>query len=94
MFGLEVLNPVAVSQGELEKYAPAPRPDTLNGKTVGLLWNSKRGGEVALAKAGELLQSRFRDAKLVRYDGSVHCETELLKQVKKDCDVVIGSTGD
>ncbi|MBI2906071.1 MAG: hypothetical protein HYX92_00300 [Chloroflexi bacterium] len=51
MFTLEVLNPVAVSHGELKKYSLAPRPRTLDGKTVGLLWNSKRGGEVALAKA-------------------------------------------
>lgn len=94
MFVLEVLNPVAVSQGQLEQHALAPRPHTIEGKTVGLLWNSKRGGDTALAKAGQLVQSLFPGARVIRYDGSIACEQELLERVKNDCDVVIGSTAD
>ena len=39
MYQLEVLNPVAQQRGDLQQLAVSPRPATLEGKTVGLMWN-------------------------------------------------------
>ncbi|HJN86421.1 MAG: hypothetical protein QF714_11915 [Dehalococcoidia bacterium] len=94
MFTLEVLNPVAQSEGEIKVSGTARRPRSLDGLTLGLLWNSKRGGEIALVKAGELISNRFKDVKVIRYDGSMPCDKELMERAKQECDVFIGSTGD
>ncbi|MFQ5861291.1 MAG: hypothetical protein ACE5IG_07075 [Dehalococcoidia bacterium] len=94
MYTLEVLNPVAAIQGELKKSVAAPRPRTLDGLTLGLLWNGKRGGEVALMHAAELLEGHYRDLKVIRYDGSMPCPPAMVQQAHQECDVVIGSTAD
>ena len=93
---LEVLNPVAIRQGEVGQCSLAPRPKSLNGKKVGLLWNGKRNGDIALARAGELLKSRFRDVQLIRIDSTTtdHFPPEVMEYAKKECEVAIGSTGD
>ena len=94
MFNLEVLNPIAQSEGETKVSGAAPRPRSLDGLTVGLLWNSKRGGEVALVKAGELMRNKFKNVKVIRYDGSMPCEKDLMERAKRECDVFIGSSAD
>ena len=94
MFTLEVLNPVAQSEGEIKVSGTARRPRSLDGLTLGLLWNSKRGGEIALNKAGELISNKFKDLKVIRYDGSMPCERGLMERAVQECDVFIGSTGD
>ena len=94
MYTLEVLNPVATVEGDIKKSAAAARPRTLNGLTLGLLWNAKRGGETALVHAASLLQKRYRDLKVIRYDGSLPCPPAMVKRAAQECDVVIGSTAD
>ncbi|MFC1963040.1 hypothetical protein ACFLVL_00230 [Chloroflexota bacterium] len=91
---IEVLNPVAVAEGELNKFSLASRTKSLSGKKIGLLWNAKRGGDVALAKVGELIESQFGNVQLIRIDGSIGCKPEVLDFAKKECEVAIGSTGD
>ncbi len=94
MFTLEVLNPVAQSQGETNVTAIARRPGTLDGLTLGLIWNSKRGGEIALLKAAELISNKFKNVKVIRYDGSMPCENDLIERAKQESDIFVGSTGD
>jgi hypothetical protein len=94
MFTLEVLNPVAGSEGDIKVSKAARRPRSLDGLTLGLLWNSKRGGDIALVKAGELVRSKYQNVKVIRYDGSMPCEKKLMERAKQECDVFIGSTGD
>ena len=97
MATVEVLNPVATTEAEQQKakaFEPARRPASLDNLTVGLIWNSKRGGELALDHAGKLLQSGYSNVKVVRYDGSMPCDKALLERAKKECDVFVGSTGD
>ncbi len=91
---LEVLNPAAITQGEVDQFNLAARPRSLDGKRIGLLWNGKRGGDTALAKAGELLQARFKNIKLVTIVGSIGLKAEVIERAKKECDIAIGSTGD
>ena len=94
MFTLEVLNPVARSEGETKVSGAARRPRSLDGLTLGLLWNSKRGGEVALVKAGELIRNKYKNVKVIRYDGTMPCEKALMERAKQECDVFIGSSAD
>lgn len=94
MFALEVLSPVARTEGIMKVSKAAPRPNSLDALTLGLIWNSKRGGELALTKAGELVSRKYKNVKVIRYDGSMPCDAELLERAKRECDIFIGSTGD
>ncbi len=94
MVTLEVFNPNAMCEGDLKVSSAAHRPSSLDGLTLGLLWNGKRGGEVALKKAGDLVSSNYRNVKVIRYDGSMPCEKELLKRARQECDIFIGATAD
>lgn len=71
MFNLEILSPLGQNAGDSNIGVAARRPNTLDGLTLGLLWNSKRGGDIALAKAGELISRRYKNVKVIRYDGSM-----------------------
>ena len=91
MAKLEILNPVA--QVLVRKTSLAPRLATLENKRIGLYWNSKPGGEVALTRISELLESRFggMDFKLIR--SSVPGPKDRVEEAKT-FDGVIGTTGD
>jgi len=45
---LEVKNPVAQQRGVINSIPTNPRPESLEGKTVGLLWSGTHGGDIAL----------------------------------------------
>jgi hypothetical protein len=94
MYILKVLNPVATVEGDIKKSDIAPRPRTLDGLTLGLLWNAKRGGETALIHVAQLLQNRYRDLKVIRYDGSLPCPPAMVQKAARECDVIIGATAD
>jgi len=94
MYTLEILNPEGVSEANDQDTTLAARPASLDGLRVGLVWNGKRGGREALAKAGELLRERYRDLVVAQYDGGQPCREELLQRAARECDVFIGSTGD
>jgi hypothetical protein len=46
---------------------PAPRPTDLDGKTIGLAWNGKPGGEEALEEIARLLGQHIRGVQFIRY---------------------------
>lgn len=94
MYTLEVLNPEAVMQGDLQGIKPASRPSTLAGKRVGLVWNAKRGGDVALDRVGEQIRRKFPNVEVRRYDGNFPCPPDLLAKALEECDVFVGSSGD
>lgn len=45
----------------------APRLNSLEGKTIGLYWNGKPGGDYFFNRLAELLQQRFPTAKIVKF---------------------------
>jgi len=97
MARLHVLNPVA--ETVQYKVDPAPRLDELRGKTIGLYWNLKAGGDVALQRVAELLEARCGDITLNWYipvQGFMlrHGSAEEFDQVARECDAVIGTTND
>lgn len=72
----------------------ADRPADLAGKVVGLLWNGKAMGDVALRTVGRALEERHPDVEVRFYPGLLPCPPELLEQVADECDVVVGCTAD
>jgi hypothetical protein len=96
VFTLEVMNPVAGTQADQQTttFEPAKRRGSLEDLTVGLIWNSKRGGELALDHTGRLLQGCYKNLRVIRYDGSMPCDKALLARARSECDVFVGSTGD
>ena len=61
---LEVLNPIGQQRGLINSLTISERPQTLDNKTVGLLWSGTHGGDLALNRAGEMLQERFSNVKV------------------------------
>ena len=94
MYTLEVSNPVALIKGELEASPMATRPDTLNGKTIGLVWNGKANGDVALKYAAEVIEKRIPNVRFKFYSGALPCSQTLMEKAKTEVDLAIGCTAD
>lgn len=94
---IEICNPVA--QIARRTASAAVRPSSLEGKRLGLFWNNKPGGNIALRWAAKRLAERFAGLTVHEYQGSVGSSTRYMTpgdraQITAECDVVIGSTAD
>jgi hypothetical protein len=97
MATLRVLNPVAKSAKK--SVQGADRVGDLAGKRVGLFWNMKIGGNIALEHLEKVLGERYPTATFGQYQGN---NGSMVRRVTKDaaddiaskCDVIIGTTGD
>ena len=97
MVELRVLNPVA--EAKPEKVELAPRLTDLKGKTIGLYWNAKSGGDILLEQNAELLRQRYSGIKFKNYLGAVgfvvrHATAEQADTMTRECDAVIGTSSD
>ena len=90
----KVLSPVAESGVEMNLLSP--RLETLAGKTIGLLDNSKEHSKIFLDIMKETLEARIANLTVVRYgkEGATAAEPELLKKIATECDGVIQGIGD
>lgn len=92
---IEVLNP---TEPETRPAGPGaegpPRLDSLRSARIGLLWNGKPNGDVALRAVQEAIDTRDLGAKFQFYSGSLPCDPELIKSVATQCDAVIAATAD
>ncbi len=91
------MNPVA--RPREQKVEPASRPHSLAGKTIGLFWNMKAGGDVGLERVAELLRQRYPDCEVKHYIGSVgqimrHSTAEDCDRMASECHAVVATTGD
>jgi hypothetical protein len=90
-----LLNPEGSSQEGHE--ALASRPGTLNGKTLGLLSNSKLNADAVLYAIGELLAERFDVKEIVhrtKPSFSLPAPDATFEQLVEGCDVVLAGVGD
>ncbi len=74
----------------------APRPSTLDGKTVGILFNSKVNADVYLERIQELIADRYRDVRFV-FQAKPTATWPLTPQnleALHQCDVVVNAFGD
>ncbi len=75
----------------------ATRPPDLNGKTVGLLSNSKRNADTLLDAIYSLLQDTYEFGGVVRLnkgDASRPAPKHIMDELLEKCDLVITATGD
>ena len=96
MNSLAVLNPVGIFKPE--RIAPAPRPRDLKNKKVGLQWNDKPRGEIALTRVKELLEERFKGIQ-VKFLPTTNIVRALSEEQLADImawkpDAVVGGTAD
>ena len=92
---LEVSNPVAQQRGMMNILRTNHRPKSLDGLTIGLVWSGTHGGDLALNRAGEIIQERFSDVSINFYTGGNYpTPPPIVKQAGEECDVVIGATAD
>jgi hypothetical protein len=90
-----VLNPVGLLR--FKPIPHAPRVKDLNNKKIGLYWNHKARGNVALDRVRERLSERFTGLTFEWFETpvSVEASSEWFNNVRtKGVDAFIASTGD
>ena len=91
---LVTLNPVAELQQTTVQVDIAPRPNTLDGLRIGLVWNRKRGGDVVLSRVGEELSKRYKNLSVKLYEGGIPAPSTVLDRAAEESDVIVGSSSD
>jgi hypothetical protein len=91
MSDLMVRNPVAVKA--LATAPLAKRPDTLDGQKLGLWWNLKYGGDVALERIGSVFAAKH-GVELFRQFVPFPGPKKAIATMAENATVVAGSTGD
>ncbi len=92
---LAILNPVATT--EIARVKPAERLRDLNNKRIGLFWNKKARGDVALRKVEAVLKQKFNQIQFTWFEKEtgVALVPEQLKFLKHlGNDAIISTTGD
>ncbi len=85
------------------KVPPAPRLESLEGKTIGLYNNMTGGADVAVDRVAEHLSQRFSGIKFERYGGDLrsgrpslsrgnHIDEEEAAIIAREVDAMIGAT--
>jgi len=76
--------------------ALSERPSTLDGKKIGLLWNSKVNADIYLERLRELISERHKNVEFVwqaKPTASRPMEPEVFEALK-NCDLVVTAFGD
>jgi hypothetical protein len=95
MAPIEILDPTVEPRKQPLTYVP--RPDSLKGKRVGLVENTKFNSDRLLHRIGELLINEYgaADCKMWRkHNASVPAHAEILEEAKRAVDVVVAGIGD
>ncbi len=90
-----VLNPVEAALPADVKLSA--RPESLNGKVLGLLNNSKFNAEALLDQIADLMADRYEFATIIKRakpTASRPCPQETEQELASLCDVIITSSGD
>ncbi len=95
MSTIKVLSPVA--KGVMREKELAPRPTDLNGKKVGLLFNTKANADIFLNGVGEILAARFSPAEITFMNPRMMIHPllpEFTPEFEKPRDCVVSAWGD
>ena len=90
---LKVFNPVARSV--TLHFRLAQRPKALRNLTVGLVWNGKAGGNIALRRIAENIKRDLGyEFNILEFQDDFPFAPYTIERAANSCQVVIGSTGD
>jgi hypothetical protein len=95
MSTLEILDPTVETPKTVIAFVP--RPDSLQGKRIGLIENTKFNSDRLLLKIGEILKAEYgaRETRLYRkHNSSVPAHQELIDELTAACDVMVAGIGD
>ena len=91
-----LLNPEGYSEEKRQPLAPR-RYTSLDGKTVGLLGNSKLNADEVLAAVGDLLAERYKLRGIVhrrKQAFSIPAPQPIVDELAGEADVVLAGVGD
>ncbi len=97
---LQIMSPAAARVDF--KVQPAPRLETLEGKTIGLYNNMTGGADVAVNRVAERLGRRFTNVRFESYGGNlrdgrpslsrgVHIDEEEAGRIATEVDAMVGA---
>ena len=95
MSPLELLDPTVERTAQTVAYVP--RPDSLAGKRVGLIENTKFNSNRLLEKIGEILKAEYGVAETrmwSKHNAGVPAHDEIIQELKKTCDLMVAGIGD
>ncbi len=95
MAGFEILDPTVEPRRQPLIYVP--RPDSLKGKRVGLVENTKFNSDKLLQKIGEILKTEYGAAETRmwrKHNSSVPAHDEIIDEAKRGVDAVVAGIGD
>ena len=95
MTPLTILDPTV--EATTQTIAFAPRPDSLAGKRIGLIENTKFNSDRLLLKIGEVLRAEFGAAEtrlFSKHNSSVPAHEALIADLTRTCDVMVAGIGD
>jgi hypothetical protein len=95
MAGFEVLDPTVEARQQPLTYVP--RPDSLKGKRIGLVENTKFNSDQLLVRIGEILKSEYGAAEYTmwrKHNSSVPAHQEILDEARRRADCVVAGIGD
>lgn len=95
MARLEVFDPTADPKEQPIIYVA--RPDSLKGKRVGLVENTKFNSDKLLLKIGGILKEEYgaHEVRIWRkHNSSVPAHQEILDELTRCCDVMVAGIGD
>ena len=92
--GLTLCDPTA--QPTVDTVALAPRPESLRGKRLGLIQNTKHNADDLLTEVFALLEPELEPKKVIRRSVpiTVPAPDDLVDELAAECDLVIQAVGD
>jgi hypothetical protein len=95
MAGFEILDPTVEPRRQPLTYVA--RPDSLKGKRIGLVENTKFNSDKLLQRIGDILKAEYgaAEARMWRkHNSSVPAHQEIIDDAKRTVDVVVAGIGD
>jgi len=95
MASFEILDPTVEPREQPLTYVP--RPDSLRGRRIGLVENTKFNSDRLLQKIGDILVSEYGAAGTRMWrkkNSSVPAHEEILEAARREVDVVVAGIGD
>ena len=92
---MEILDPTVDARQQPLTYVA--RPDSLAGKRIGLVENTKYNSDKLLQKIGALLVSEYGEAETKMWrkkNAGVPAHDEIIDEARRGVDVVVAGVGD